>query len=276
MLEQQGRIRYCSLSSSSRHGNAYLVTTTEAVVLVDYGVRLRRMETFMAELGMAPGEVDAIFVTHEHFDHTAGMRIKYPLHLRYGIKAVYSAPRTWKALDVPIKPPYFPIRPNETVNVGDISVTAIRKSHDAAQPLGFLLRSPRESLAVVTDLGLVEPGMVNALRDTTHVILESNHDVDMEVRSGRPRSLIDRVLGNHGHLSNDQAARALSEIVGPNTQTVLLAHLSLDCNTPSIALEACSGEILHQDITLACAPADIPGPWMGSDTETRSEDISAG
>ena len=258
-------LRFCSLSSSSRHGNAYLVGAGNTTILVDYGVPLRRMECLLADLAVDPFDIDAIFITHEHGDHSHALKIKYPFHLRYGIDHLFSAPLTWNRMGIPARPPHHPLDPNETVRVGDLRVTGLSKSHDAVQPLGYRIAYEDEVLAVVTDLGTVDPEMISTLRGSTYLVFESNYDVQMQEESGRPASLIQRIIGDQGHLSNDQAGSSLKRIADSRTRAILLAHLSLDCNTPELATETVARFLRKTAYAgdLLAAPPDRPSPWLG-------------
>lgn len=151
-----------------------------------------------------------------------------------------------------------------------LRVTAFAKSHDAADPVSFALSTTSERLGVVTDLGRADPdadaGLFSLLRGCEHLIFESNHDVGLERASGRHPDLIARVLGPRGHLSNDQAGRALARLVTGATRSVVLAHLSLDCNTPALALETVREHLRGTAFAgrLAVAPPDAPGELLGA------------
>lgn len=260
-----GELVFCSLSSSSRYGNAYLIAGGKTTVLVDYGVSLIRMERLLERAGVRPSSIDAIFLSHEHSDHSAGLRLRRPFHERYGVDRLISAPRTWRKMGIKPNPPFYSLAPNQKVRVGDLTAVGLRKSHDAVQPLAFKFTHCGQTLGIATDLGTVDPGMITALRNSDYLIMESNHDEEMERRSRRPASLIRRVLGARGHLSNDEAGRALREIIGPDTKVVLLAHLSLECNTPDLALDTVTAHIEDLGYTgqLLTSPADSPSPWLG-------------
>ncbi|MFO8059351.1 MAG: MBL fold metallo-hydrolase [Bacillota bacterium] len=270
-------IRFRSLSSSSRHGNAYLVITPGATVLADCGVPLRRLEGFLRDSGVAPADIDAIFITHEHTDHCRALKIRHPFDLRHSIGRMFSTPRTWRALHMPTESPHHPLVPGTAVQVGDLQVVGLRNSHDAAQPISLKFTCADETLAVVTDLGTVDPGMVSALRGSTYLVVESNHDVQMEMESGRPASLIRRVLSDFGHLSNDQAGASLQLMVGTDTRAVLLAHLSTQCNTPELARNAVAAYLDGTSFTgdLLAAPPDRPGPWLG-EAPRRADETDRG
>ncbi|MFW5897302.1 MAG: hypothetical protein ACOCVQ_04360, partial [Bacillota bacterium] len=115
------------------------------------------------------------------------------------------------------------------------------------------------------DLGEFTPEMADFLRGADHYIIESNYDPDLELASPRPRSLIARVMGPRGHLSNYQAAEAMSLLVTADTSSVLLAHLSLECNRPALAIKTMTRALAKKEFagSVAAAPAGVPGEIMG-------------
>ena len=232
-------VRVISLASSSVYGNAYLVAWGPTAVLIDCGVPLRRLEKNLHELGIDPRSISAVFISHEHSDHIKALQLKHPFPERHGIK-VFAPKLFWYAAQG-IACLGSGLRCNldagVTTNVGALKVEAFSKSHDAIAPLGFRITAPDgTSAAVVTDLGEVTADVMRGAFGCDYLVWESNHDHQMEISSGRPYSLIKRVLGSYGHLSNDQAGQALSNLVTERTKGVMLAHLSLDCNTPHLAV----------------------------------------
>ncbi len=255
-------MRFCSISSSSVYGNCYFIESPGGLrILVDCGVGLRRLERHLSGIGVLPDSISALFITHDHRDHTAGLELRRPFAQRYRIP-VYATRGFWRRwgggdrIDDYLRRTVIPGKP---VDVGDCAVTAFLKPHDAVEPVGYSLRCGGRMLSVVTDLGCVPPEVEDSVRDSTHLIFESNHDRDMELRSGRPPALVHRVLSDVGHLSNDQAARALARVVTHDTRLVLLSHLSIDCNRPDLALRAAGSALSRRfDVTLEVAPADMP------------------
>lgn len=261
-------IRFISLSSSSRFGNAYLVEGPGKVrILVDCGIRLRRMEALLCSLGIDPASIQAIFLTHEHGDHTAALKPKTPFPQKYGIP-VYANRGLWQRLRREIgclDPQLMRVMTDACpIEVGNLSVSAFAKPHDAVAPLGYIIRGGEEQLGVVTDLGNVTTQIVERLKGSEYLIFESNHDYEMERASDRPWSLIRRVLGDEGHLSNHQAAEALARVVNRQTRGIALAHLSLDCNTPELAEETVGKELKKTPYKgfLATLPADKASRWF--------------
>lgn len=228
-----------SLASSSVYGNAYLIGWGPTTILVDCGVPLRRLEKNLYELGIDPRQISAAFITHEHSDHIRALQLRHPFPERYGIK-VFAPKLFWYAAEgITCLGSHLrcTFEKDTAVDVGMLRVEAFSKSHDAVAPLGFRITSPDGTSAViVTDLGEVTPEVMRGAFDCDYIVWESNHDRDLELSSGRPYSLIKRVLGREGHLSNDQAGLALASLVTERTKGIMLAHLSLDCNTPELAV----------------------------------------
>lgn len=268
-------IRYTSLASSSTYGNAYLIEgPAKTRLLVDCGPRQRRLESDLAALGVEPGSITAVLLTHEHGDHTYCLGLRRSFLARHQI-AVYAHPAAWascwalqnylrcRGLERP--PGELHLEPGQEMSLGELTVRAFATPHDSVSPLGFSFTDGASRLGLATDLGHVTAEVASNLAGSTHLVLESNHDRHLELTSGRPPHLIKRVLGDHGHLSNEQAARALAEVVGRDTRTILLAHLSLDCNHPELAVETVMARlgVAGWRGLVAAAPAAGPSGWIG-------------
>lgn len=212
-------------------------------VLIDCGISLKHLVGSLRELGMDPGDVAALFITHEHSDHVKGMSFVTPVPQRFGIP-VYASRGFWdwywENMPRYIDPSLVNvIAPGRPVEVSGLMVSAFAKPHDAREPLGFVVESASgERAGVAMDLGHVTDEIEVLLADLDHLVFESNHDVEMERTSGRPYFLIRRVLGDLGHLSNEQAAESLAHLVTARTRQVILAHLSTECNTPEMARDS--------------------------------------
>lgn len=239
-------MRFVSLASCSKAGSAYLVEGGDGTrVLVDCGLGIRRLETRLRESGVEPGSLGGVLVTHDHGDHVAALRLVNPFTRKHKVPLYGSRPlldQLAYGFDHHRRlGPTVPVRAGRVFRVGGLEVTPFAKPHDSPEPLGYLVSDGRASLAVVTDLGKVDRETVALLRGTTYLVFEANHDVDLELNSSRPVSLIRRVLSDHGHLSNDQAGQALAAIAAEGTKMILLAHLSDECNAPELAWGTVSG-----------------------------------
>jgi phosphoribosyl 1,2-cyclic phosphodiesterase len=240
----------CPLASGSL-GNALLVASECARVLVDAGVSQRRLRAALNAAGVESRQLDALFITHTHHDHFSSSAVGFCLAHNL---PVYSTAEnlTYLAATMPTFRKLVSgglARPiNGTpVQIGDITVEAFPVPHDSAGDcLGFRLTlgpvHDRRTVTVATDLGHLPSESLAYFLDAAVVVLESNHDPELLRSSGRPADLVQRIAGPRGHLANAAAAEAVAEIVGRShpgrVRHVILAHLSRDCNTPELALAA--------------------------------------
>ncbi len=254
-------MRIVSLASSSTYGNAYLIGWGSTYVLVDCGVSLRRLEQSLISLGVSPRVLSGIFVSHEHSDHVKALQLKTPFSTKYNIPVYAPRELLMAGLGGLGALPCHALVSGSTVQVGSLTVSAYGKSHDAVRPLMFRLTDPNgTAVAVVTDLGEVTQEVYHGAHNADYLVFESNHDRQMQLTSGRPQMLIRRILGRFGHLSNDEAGAALREIVGERTRGVMLAHLSMDCNTPAQAVKTVTPYLRRAGFggVLAVAQAGVP------------------
>lgn len=224
-----------SVLASGSTGNAFFISTDKERILVDAGVSGKEMDRLLSEVNINPQDLTKILVTHEHSDHIKGLGIiarKYDL-------PIYANEKTWKAMEGGIGKikldQKFVFHLEETKTFGDIDVESFGVSHDAAEPMFFTFHNNGKKVALVTDLGYVSERIKKTVEDADAYIFESNHDVSM-LRMGRyPWNIKRRILGDTGHVSNDDCALALSEIIGNKTKRIYLAHLSQDNNMKDLA-----------------------------------------
>ena len=262
-------LRFCSFASSSA-GNCYFIQSSSGTsILIDAGVPLRRLEHNLKNIGINPRQLGGIFLTHAHHDHVASFLIKKPFATRYGLRT-YASTGTWKELlrrgcGELDHGACHRLEPGQSVQIADLTITAHAKQHDAAGAVCYTVTGKKERLAVVTDLGCYTEDLLADLEGCDYYIFEANHDVEMEERSARPWSLKQRVLGPHGHLSNEQAAEALIRLAG-GAKGVWLAHLSEECNCPDLACNVISASMQQAGLTVPvhCLPARVPSPFYGN------------
>lgn len=262
-------MRVVSLGSGSS-GNALLVRHGATTVLVDNGFALRTLITRLREAGVAPEEISAILLTHEHSDHTSGARA---FARRYGVPLV-ADPRTLRALfaqpdrSAPGAPPpervELPV--GHVLTWGTLEVTSFPISHDAIAPCGYVLASAAWRVLIATDTGMAPDAMLEAMRAANLLIVEANHDYDRLVSGPYPQYLKSRILSPTGHLSNEQTGRALTSVLDDGPRWLWLAHLSRTNNTPDIA-RAHIREMLRQLGLRHIQPQSLPrefGPTWDS------------
>ncbi|SDK22391.1 MBL fold metallo-hydrolase [Sediminibacillus albus] len=224
-----------SVLASGSTGNAFYIATEKEKILVDAGVSGKELERLLAEVDIDPNSLTKLLVTHEHSDHIKGLGI---MARRYQLP-IFANEKTWKAMAGSIGKialdQKFLFNMEETKTFGDLDVESFGVSHDAAEPMFFTFHHEGKKVALVTDLGYVSERIKKTVENADAYIFESNHDVSM-LRMGRyPWNVKRRILGDSGHVSNDDCALALSEIIGDQTKRIYLAHLSKDNNMKELA-----------------------------------------
>ena len=245
-------MRICLLASGSR-GNAVYIESGSTRLLVDAGLSGREMTRRLQEIGVDPEQLDAILVTHEHRDHCQGLG---PMARRYKLP-VYIHPDTLRALDtVGALPEAREFDTSSRIEIRDLSIEAFPITHDATPTVGFIVDGEEGKLGFATDLGMATRLVQQRLQNCRVLVLESNHDEQMLLNGPYPWPLKQRVRSTHGHLSNRDAARLLSDVLWPGLEGVFLAHLSETNNHPQLALKH-SQEVLSRQTQ--CNPQLIIG-----------------
>jgi phosphoribosyl 1,2-cyclic phosphodiesterase len=227
-------IKLCVLASGSS-GNSTFIGTATTRILIDAGLSAKKITERLAEIGEHPENLDAICVTHEHGDHIAGIRV---LQRKYRTP-VYANAGTLEGIRAAHKGSHellcCQFATGSAFQIGDLSMEPFSVSHDAYEPVGFVIRNGIGAIGVATDIGIVTNLLRQKLRACDVVVIEANHEESMVHEAPRPWSLKQRILSNQGHLSNRASAELIAEIAGEGLQHLFLAHLSADCNSPSRA-----------------------------------------
>ena len=242
-----------SVLASGSKGNAIFVEMDGTRLLVDAGVGVRRVARELGELSVPLESLDAIFITHEHSDHVKGLetilkRTKAP---------VYTRPGTLRAIASDTLPEERLFAIHDAVEVGPLRVSAFDIPHDAADPVGYEITGSRKC-TVATDLGYVTDSVRTAMEGSDVLVFEANHDRQMLRQGPYPWPLKQRILGNRGHLANDEGGRALASLKSCPGK-IILAHLSETNNRPVIAEETVArafAEIGVTSLPLAIALQD--------------------
>ena len=215
---------YHIIASGSK-GNATIVVSKKTVLLIDMGISLSRLEEGLNEVNLSLKDITGALFTHDHSDHISGLKFISP-------KIMYALAGTLPSSLSNV------VKINEPFKVGDFVITPIKTSHDATNPCGYLIKDDQESLLYMTDTGVFLEENLPLVKDPTYLIIESNHDIKMLLRTNRPFELKNRILSEYGHLCNEDSAIAAISIIGNNTKEITLAHLSEEANTPEVALQA--------------------------------------
>ena len=211
--------------NSGSKGNATLVFTHEATFLIDVGTTLKVIEEELSKYNKTINDIDAVFVTHNHIDHIRSLKSFSP-------KKIYALEKTVPGSLSNV------IKINEPFKIKDAVITAFPTSHDAINPCGYMIESDNEKLVYMTDTGTYLSSNTPIIKNPDYLIIESNHDIRMQLLTNRPMELIQRIFSDYGHLCNEDSAFATLEIIGENTKEIILAHLSEEANSPEAALAA--------------------------------------
>ena len=220
-------MRLLSIASGSS-GNCIYVGDDHTHILIDAGISKKRIEEGLNTIGLTISDLSAILITHEHIDHIGGLGVltrkcTAPVYATGGtIEGIFQTASLGR-LD---REQFVEIAENQCITIGDIKVDPMHISHDAAQPVAYRFFGHDKKIAVATDLGMITEENEEKLKGMDAILLEANHDVKMLQVGPYPYYLKQRILGNKGHLSNENAGRLLSRIVHDDLQHICLGHLS--------------------------------------------------
>ena len=241
-------LELCSIASGSS-GNCICVGSDNHHVLIDAGISGKRIENGLNSIDLKSQEMEGILITHEHIDHIAGLGVmarRYGLPMYATEKTVESIKNTSSVGKIE-ESLFHVIRPEEEFTIGDLSITPLSVSHDAADPEAYRITWGERKFAVVTDLGTYDAHRVSELQGLDALLLESNHDIHMLETGIYPYPLKRRILGDKGHLSNERSGQLLCELLHDHFGAVVLGHLSKDNNYEELAYEAVRMEVTMGD-----------------------------
>lgn len=227
-------MRYHVLASGSK-GNATIIKSTHGILMIDNGLSSKKLlAQKLAEIDVSLQDINALLITHGHEDHIK-MVATIPYEKRYGTQEVARDIESYTKEEIGILKNHY-LSPYETKTIAGFQVTILPTSHDAFGSVGFFIKDQEETLAYITDTGFIYENTLKIINNCDYYILESNHDVPMLLETSRPQLLKDRILGDKGHLSNEDCALYLSEIIGPKTKEIIFAHISEEANNPEQVL----------------------------------------
>ena len=277
-------VKFTILGSGSS-GNCTYVETAETRLLIDAGFSPRQLRQRLATIGRAPENLSAILLTHEHSDHISGLpgladKLQIPVYCNRGTQdgTVWAFKSRWTSKKEPVlegldgtdairkKMDWRLFTTGAGFEIGDVAGETFSIPHDAQDPVGFLVRTPGVNIGFATDLGHMTKLVIERTRAAHVLVLESNHDVKLlQECPHRPWSLKQRILGRHGHLSNEAAADAAEQIITAELKHLYLGHLSSQCNKPEIARRVMHDRLLKMGaahVALQIAAQDVPAATL--------------
>lgn len=251
-------MRFASLGSGSE-GNGLLVEAGSTRVLIDCGFGVRDTVARLGRLGVEPGSLSAILVTHEHNDHAGGVPAfagKYgiPVWLTFG--TIYELGDRFDGV-AQVKG----FDSHDAFRVGDLEIRPFPVPHDAREPVQFVVSDGQHRLGLLTDIGGSTPFVEASLSGCNALVLECNHDQKMLATSDYPPSLKNRIAGRFGHLHNEAAAALLAALDTSRLQHIVAAHLSKQNNTPEKARAALAGALRCAEDWIGVADQDEGFAW---------------
>ncbi|MEI7027557.1 MBL fold metallo-hydrolase [Paenibacillus sp. y28] len=246
-----------SILASGSTGNSMVVEAAGRKVLVDAGLSAKKIDQLLQDRGISGKELDAIMITHEHADHIKGVGA---LARKYDLP-VMANEKTWTQLDKQLgqiaEDRRVVMQTGEMRDFGELKVESYAISHDAAEPVGYCFYHGEEKLGLATDLGYVSSKVKETIEDSDVLVLESNHDVQMLRMGHYPWNIKRRILSDVGHLSNEAAGEALSEMASGKTKRVYLAHLSRDHNLMDLARMTVQQVLEERNVTVGGQPVEL-------------------
>lgn len=224
-----------SVLASGSTGNAFYIETDQARLLVDAGLSGKQMDKLFNQVQVDPRGIDGILVTHEHSDHIKGLGI---LARKYDLP-IFANEKTWHKMESSLGKltgeQKFHFEANTVKTFADIDVESFSVSHDAVDPMFFVFHHGNQKVSLVTDLGYVSDKIKKTIEGSNAFIFEANHDINMLQMGHYPWSVKRRILGDYGHVSNEDCGLALTDVITNETERVYLAHLSKDNNMKDLA-----------------------------------------
>ncbi len=264
-------MRLAVLGSGSG-GNSLVVESGGHRLLIDAGFSCRQIERRLASLGDDAGRLDALLLTHEHQDHCRGVDV---LARRYSLP-VYATRGTLDGCSfggeaMALARAVVSGRPFEVPEAPSFRIEAFGIPHDAREPVGYVIEDDAGCRAgLVADLGSRSQLAWGRLHDLDCLVIESNHDLQMLRTGPYPWYLKQRVASRHGHLSNNEAAAGVVELLGDRLSSVVLYHLSRTNNLPALAVQTMGARLERagSSARVVLSGQDEPTPWLDVDGTT--------
>ena len=235
-------MKFCILASGSS-GNCTYIESSGARIVIDAGITTKKIKESLDEIGVRIDDIDAVCITHDHDDHIKGI----PVLVKNHKINLYATEGTRTCVEFALKQQFQwnIFEAGSTFTIGNLAIHPFSTPHDAGDPVGFVVSDGISRLGIATDMGNAPAVVTHNLKNCHGLILEFNHDPDMLKQSGRPIHLQQRILGSRGHLSNNQAYELLRDIACEKLSLLALAHISAECNTPTLAMNAACAALNH-------------------------------
>lgn len=262
-------MKLCSIASGSS-GNCIYVGNENTNLLVDAGISGKRITQGLSSIDVNPEKLDGVLVTHEHSDHVSGVGVlarKYHVPIYATVETIHSILKIKNIGRIP-EELFHIVEPDVPFLLNDIEVNPFSISHDASNPVCYTFCGDNHKVAVATDLGKYDDYIIQHLMGTEALLLEANHDINMLQVGAYPYVLKRRILGDRGHLSNDNTGRLIGKLLHDKLKYIMLGHLSKENNYPELAYETVKYELeknyqmINYNFEMSVANRDEPSPLV--------------
>lgn len=239
-------IKFCNLYSGSS-GNCTFVSSESTNILIDAGVSCQKITKALAELDKKMEDIDGILVTHEHIDHVKGIST---IIKKYNTP-IYATIKTWQAmnnLDITVACREF-FTANKNFKIGDLEIFPFNIPHDAAEPCAFNIFGENKKITIATDMGHITDEILYNMEESNLLLLEANYDKETLNCGPYPYFLKKRIGGQLGHLSNEDASKAINHLYKKGVKKFVLGHLSKENNFPELAYQTVVNELSDYDLS---------------------------
>ncbi|OCN03991.1 MBL fold metallo-hydrolase [Erysipelotrichaceae bacterium MTC7] len=229
-------MKFALLASGSK-GNCCLIRNGKTSIVIDCGGTRKYLSSCFDRLSYDYMQADALFVTHGHTDHIQQLKM-------FNDVDTYAT----CALDTSN---YYQMQPYDTIELATLEVQALPTSHDADNSCGYVITSDSEKLVYITDTGYISEAIKPYIKNADYYIFESNHDIEMLMATNRPLFVKQRIIGDTGHLCNEDSAEVLAEVIGKKTKEIVLAHISEEGNSYQHACQILKQTLLQHHVNVA-------------------------
>lgn len=258
-------MRMMTIASGSS-GNCIYIGSDNTHILIDAGVSRKKIVEGLKAADLSLNDISAIFVTHEHSDHTKGLGVlsrkeHIPIYCTEGTLRGINESSSLGEISSDI---FHTVSVDNDISINNLNIHTFRTSHDAYEPSAYTINCGGKKMSVITDLGKYDDYIIENLKGTNSIVIEANHDIKMLQVGSYPYYLKQRILGDKGHLSNESSGRLLCELLKDDLHSIMLGHLSLENNYEQLAYETVRLEIdmydsdfKASDFNIIVAPRDF-------------------
>lgn len=245
------RLRFVSLASGSS-GNCYFLGNAFYGILLDAGIGSRTIKKRLKNLGIPMEQIQAVFITHDHIDHikaVASLGEKYNIPI-YTTPAIHQGIKKCYGVTQELLGSKQLIEKNQVISINDFDIEAFEVSHDATDSVGYTIYYKGKRFTYATDLGYICTSAAKHIATANFLVIESNYDEKMLENSFYPAHLKKRIMGDRGHMNNEDTAQFLAQHYHQGLQHIYLCHLSKQNNTPEKAFNAVCNHLSQNGITV--------------------------